>query len=52
MWLRHFLTELGYPPTTPTIIHEDNKSAIQIIQNGNDKGRTVHMDVRCHLTRT
>ena len=40
MWLQ-FL-ELGYPPTTPTIVHEDNKSAITIISNGNDKGRTKY----------
>jgi len=28
MWLRQFLNELGYPPPTPTILFEDNKSAI------------------------
>ena len=27
---------------------EDNKSAITIISNGNDKGRTKHMDIRYH----
>ena len=46
MWLRQFSSELGYPPATPTIIYEDNKSAINIIQNGNDKGRTKRMDIR------
>ena len=51
MWLRQFLSELGYPPSTPTIIYEDNKSAINIIQNGNDKGRTKHMDIRYHYIR-
>jgi len=51
MWLRQFLTELGYPPSTPTIIYEDNKSAINIIHNGNDKGRTKHMDIRYHYIR-
>ena len=30
-------------------MYEDNKSAIQIVANGNDKGRTKHMDVRYHL---
>jgi hypothetical protein len=51
MWLRQLLTELGYPLTSPTIMYEDNKSAIQIVLNGNDKGRTKHMDVRYHLIR-
>ena len=30
MWLRQFLLELGFPPTSPTFLHEDNKSAIHI----------------------
>ena len=52
MWLRQFLLELGFFPTpAPTIIYEDNKSAINIIHNGNDKGRTKHMDIRCHYVR-
>ena len=51
MWLRQFLTELGYPPPTPTTLFEDDKSAIQIVHNNNDRGRTKHMDVRCHLIR-
>ena len=51
MWLRQFLKELGYPQTTPTLVHEDNKSTITIISNGNDKGRTKHMDIRYHYVR-
>ena len=43
--------ELSYPPLNPTILYEDNKSAIRIVQNRNDKGRTKRMDVRCHLIR-
>ena len=49
MWLRQFLLELGFPLTSPTFLHEDNKSAIHIALHGNDKGRTKYMDVRCHL---
>jgi hypothetical protein len=51
LWLRQFLSELGYLPSMPTVLYEDNKSAIQIVLNGNDKGRTKHMDVRYHLVR-
>ena len=51
MWLRQFLEELGYPPTSPTLVHEDNKSTITIISNGNDKGRTKHMDIRYQYVR-
>ena len=51
MWLRQFLEELGYPQTTPTTVHEDNKSTITIISNGNDRGRTKHMDIRYHYIR-
>ena len=51
MWLRQFLEELGYPPLTPTIVHEDNKSTITIISNGNNNDRTKHMDIRYHYVR-
>jgi len=49
MSLSQFLLEFGFPPSTPTIIYEDNKSAI--IHIGNDKGRTKHMDFSHHNIR-
>ena len=51
MWLRQFLSELGFSPSSPTIIYEDNKSAINIIHNSYDKGRTKPMDIRHHNLR-
>ena len=51
MWLRQLLCELGVIMTQPTILYEENKSAIHIALNGNDKGRTKHMDVRYHYIR-
>ena len=39
MWLLQLLLELGFPLTQPTILCEDNKSAIHISENGNDKCR-------------
>ena len=49
--MRQLLTQLGHPPTKSTVLYEDNKSAIHNVQNGNDKGRTKHIDVRYHLRR-
>ena len=51
MWLRQFLEELEYPPTSSTIVHEDDKSTITIISDKDDKGRTKHMDIRYHYMR-
>ena len=51
LWMRQLYAELGYSLHNPTILYEDNKSAIHIVQHGNDKGRTKHMDVRYHLIR-
>jgi hypothetical protein len=50
-WGRQFLSELGYVQTSPTDIQEDNKSTIHMVYNGNDKGRTKHIDVRYHYIR-
>jgi len=52
MWLRQFLSELGFPLSSPTIIDEDNKSAINVIHNNSyDKGRTKLIDIRHHNIR-
>jgi len=45
--------ELGHPPSQPTPLFEDNKSAIHIVcNNGKDKGRTNHMDYVHELAHT
>jgi len=49
--MRQLLFERGCPPITPTTLYGDNKSAINISQNGYVKSGTKHMDVRCHSTR-
>ena len=51
MWLCQFLIESGFPPSQPTPLYEDNKSAIHIVNNGKDKGRTKHMDIRYYYVR-
>jgi hypothetical protein len=50
-WARQFLDELGFPQSDPTVMYEDNKSAIHMVEQGNDKGRTKHIDVRYHYIR-
>ena len=50
-WARQLLSELGYPQPGPTVVYEDNQSTIRMVNNGNDKGRTKHIDVRFHYVR-
>ena len=50
-WARQLLSELGYPQSAPTVVYEDNQSTIRMVNNGNDKGRTKHIDVRFHYVR-
>jgi hypothetical protein len=50
-WARQFLEELGFKQDKPTIIYEDNQSAIAMVNNGNDHGRTKHIDIRYHYIR-
>jgi hypothetical protein len=45
-WALQFLQDLGFPQKSPIILYEDNKSTIHLVNNGNDKGKTKHMDVR------
>jgi hypothetical protein len=50
-WGRQFLQELGFDQILPTIIYEDNQSTIHMVNHGNDKGRTKHIDIRYHYIR-
>jgi hypothetical protein len=50
-WARQFLSDLGFPQMDPTTIYEDNMSTIHMVKNGNDKGKTKHLDVRYHYIR-
>jgi hypothetical protein len=50
-WARQFLEDLGFQQTIPTLLFEDNMSTILMVKNGNDKGKTKHMDVRYHYIK-
>jgi hypothetical protein len=47
LWTRHFLKEQGYE-TVKSIIHQDNKSAILLEENGraSSSKRTRHLNIR------
>jgi len=51
IWLRGLLTELGFSPEQPTLLHADNTSAIQIAANPVYHERTKHIEVDCHSIR-
>jgi hypothetical protein len=48
VWLRGLLAEIGFPQTTPTLLHADNTSVIQIATNPVFHERTKHIEVDCH----
>jgi hypothetical protein len=50
VWLRSLLAELGFPQG-PTVIWEDNQSAIAISRNPVQRRRTRHIDIRHHYVR-
>jgi hypothetical protein len=46
VWMRTFLTELGFPPPGPSLMLLDNQSAIQVARNPEHHGRMKHLDLR------
>jgi hypothetical protein len=51
IWLRHFLQELGFPPSNPTTIHVDNQSAIAVAKNPEHHGRMKQLLLSYHWIR-
>jgi gamma-glutamyl phosphate reductase len=43
IWIRGFLKDLHYGQTEPTIIYQDNKSVIQLMDNVNNETNTKHL---------
>ena len=50
-WARQFLQEIQCEQLEPTTVFEDNQSTIRMVCNGNDRGRTKHVDIRYHYVR-
>ncbi|KAM7491697.1 hypothetical protein LguiA_034618 [Lonicera macranthoides] len=45
LWLKLLLTDIGYPPREPMVLHCDNKAACDIAQNPVQHNRTKHVKV-------
>ena len=50
-WLRQLLKDLHNEQTEPTLIHEDNQSAICIAQNPQYHSKAKHIDIKYHFIR-
>jgi hypothetical protein len=51
VWLRQFLSELGYSAESPSVLRMDNQSAISVSENPEHHGRMKHLDLRFHWLR-
>lgn len=45
-YLRSVLAELGFPPAGPTVLHEDNQAAIEMINHSKPTARSRHVDIQ------
>ena len=50
-WLRDFLDELGFEFPEPTVMHQDNQSAIAIAVNPVHHARVKHMEIKTYFIR-
>ena len=51
LWMRRFLTELGYRSDNPTDLFTDNQSALALAKNPVSHARAKHIDARHHFVR-
>lgn len=51
LWLRNFLTELGYSFSSPSTLYIDNQSALSVAKNPEHHGRMKHLDLRFYWLR-
>jgi len=49
VWLRRLLTEMKCNPLGPSVLHEDNQSAMALAQNTVLHGRSKHIDIHYHF---
>ena len=46
IWLRRLLVSMGYAPSGPTILHEDNQGAIKYAKSKEAYGRMKHIEIK------
>ena len=51
VWLRAFLSEIGFNQSSATQVQQDNQSTIAIAHNPINNGRTKHIDIAHHHIR-
>ncbi|GAA5974474.1 hypothetical protein JCM11641_003239 [Rhodosporidiobolus odoratus] len=51
LWLRALLLDLGYPPTSPTLIRGGNSGSLILASHPTSHSRTKHIGVHYHFTR-
>ena len=51
LWLRHLLTDLNIESPGPTVIYEDNQSAIAMTRSPQFHGRSKHISIKYHFIR-
>ena len=51
MWLRNLLSEIGRKEKRPTVLYEDNKACIKMIENPVISGRNKYVELDCHFVR-
>ena len=51
LWLRWLLVDMGVCVSRPTLLHCDNRSAIQIAHNSEFHENTKRIKIDCYFTR-
>ena len=50
-WMRELSSDLGNQQSQPTLIHEDNQSAIAMAKNPQFHKRSEHINIKYHYVR-
>lgn len=51
IWLLRLLDDLGIKVTDPVLYHEDNQSAIRVMEEEKESNRLKHVDVKFRFVR-
>lgn len=52
LWLRRLLADLGFKPTGPTVLHEDNQSCIAFVRSERVGKRSKHIETKEMFVRS